>query len=44
MTTPSLNCLSEGETLDLVVPAGLPALVGWVQHFAIYAEAESDDA
>ena len=26
------------------IPAGLPALVGWVQHFAIYAEAESDDA
>ena len=26
------------------IPAGLPALVGWVHHFAIYAEAEGDDA
>ena len=26
------------------IPAGLPALVGWVQHFAIYAEAEGSDA
>lgn len=26
------------------IPAGLPALMGWVQHFAIYAEAESNDA
>ena len=26
------------------IPAGLPALVGWVQHFAICAEAEDDDA
>ena len=26
------------------IPAGLPALVGWVQHFAICAEAEGDDA
>jgi hypothetical protein len=26
------------------IPAGLPALVGWVQHFAIYAEAEGDEA
>ena len=26
------------------IPAGLPTLVGWVQHFAIYAEAEGGDA
>ncbi len=26
------------------IPAGLPALVGWVQHFAICAEAEDADA
>jgi hypothetical protein len=26
------------------IPAGLPALVGWVQHFAIEAEMEGDDA
>jgi hypothetical protein len=36
--------ISRATGRDAGIPAGLPALVGWVQHFAICAEAEGDDA
>ncbi len=36
--------ISRATERDEGIPAGLPALVGWIQHFAICAEAEGDDA
>ena len=36
--------ISRATGRDTGIPAGLPALIGWVQHFAIRAEAEGDDA
>jgi hypothetical protein len=35
--------ISRATERDEGIPPGLPALVGWVQHFAIQAEMEGDD-
>jgi hypothetical protein len=36
--------ISRATERDEGIPAGLPALVGWVHHFANCAEAEGDDS